>query len=68
VRAPRSKLRVLGKECARSAALDPNERMAPKFRLKPKRSARGRSVNVTFTATAAGLGTERDTARVKVRR
>jgi plastocyanin/regulation of enolase protein 1 (concanavalin A-like superfamily) len=68
VRAPRSKLRVVGKECVRSGALDPGERMAPRFRLKPKRSARGKSVKATFTATAAGLGTERDTATVKVRR
>jgi hypothetical protein len=68
VRAPKSKLRVVGKECVRSGALDPGERMTPRFRLKPQRSARGKSVNVTFTATAAGLGTERDRTTVSVRR
>jgi plastocyanin/glucose/arabinose dehydrogenase len=68
VKAPKSKLRVVGKECVRSGTLDPGERMTPRFRLKPKRSARGDSVRVTFTATAAGLGMERDTATVKVKR
>jgi plastocyanin len=68
VKAPKSKLRVVGKECVRSGVLDPGERMTPRFRLKPKRSARGKSVRVTFTATAAGLGMERDTATVKVKR
>jgi PKD repeat protein/glucose/arabinose dehydrogenase len=68
VKAPKSKLKVVGKACVTRNGLAPGARMTPKFKLKPKRSARGKSVRVTFTATAAGLGTGRDTATVKVKR
>jgi hypothetical protein len=42
--------------------------MSPKFKLKPKRSARGKQVDVTFVATSPGLPMERFQATVKVKR
>jgi glucose/arabinose dehydrogenase len=66
--APRAKLRVVGKDCVGRASLGPSARIAPRFELRPKRSARGKRVRVTFTASAAGLGAERTTATVKVKR
>ncbi len=68
VKAPPSKLRIMTKDCTTKSGLAAGARMAPKYRLKPKRSARGKTVTVTFTVSAAGLGTERATATVKVKR
>jgi hypothetical protein len=68
VRAPKARVRVMGKACVARGGLAAGESMAPRFALKPKRSARGKRVNVTFTATAAGLVPLRAQATLKVRR
>jgi cytochrome c len=67
-RAPKSKLRLVGRSCTGKGGLAPGASMSPTFRLRPRRSARGNQVRVTFTATAAGLGVERAQAMVKVKR
>ena len=67
-RAPASKLRLVGKACTTRGGLAPGARMAPAFKLRPKRSARGKQVDVTFVATSPGLPMERSQATVKVKR
>jgi hypothetical protein len=42
--------------------------MNSRFTVKPKRSARGDKVKLTFTATADGLGKEKATATLRVKR
>jgi plastocyanin len=68
VKAPERKVRVVGEDCATDDTLAADEELAQRFELKPKRSARGDKVKVTFTAVAAGLPTEKETATLKVKR
>jgi PKD repeat protein/glucose/arabinose dehydrogenase len=68
VKAPEQKVNVVGQECVSADSLPAGERMSPKFNLKPKRSARGDKVKITFTAKAAGVEKEKDEATLKVRR
>ncbi len=65
-RAPKGKARVVGKACATAASLAAGAKVAPKFKIKPTRKARGKRVRVTFTATAQGLPTIRTNAVLKV--
>jgi glucose/arabinose dehydrogenase len=68
VRAPRARVRVMGKACVGRDDLVAGESLAPRFTLKPKRSARGKRFEVAFTATSPGVAIARDTATLKVRR
>jgi len=67
VRAPRRLARVKGKRCVTEEALDPDAEMDPRFKIVPTRKARGKKMDVTFTATADGLETEEATATLAVR-
>jgi hypothetical protein len=67
-KAPKKKVKIVGRRCATADELAADERMAPKFKLRPTRKARGRKVTIKFTATAAGLPVERAQATLKVRR
>jgi hypothetical protein len=58
---------VTGERCVTEESLDPDAEVEPKFKLVPTRKARGRKVDVTFTATAAGLDAEEATATLAVR-
>jgi plastocyanin len=68
VKAPSRKVRVVGPDCETADTLAPDEELDSRFELKPKRSARGDKVKITFTATAAGLSKEKETATLKVKR
>jgi cytochrome c len=66
VRAPDSKVRVRGKECVGATQLAPADRLAEQFELVPRRRALGKRIEIRFTASAAGLPTERATATLKM--
>jgi glucose/arabinose dehydrogenase len=68
VDAPKSKLRVVGKPCVSRGALDAGDRAQARFKVKPKRSARGDRVRLRFRATSAPDLTARAKASLKVRR
>jgi PKD repeat protein/glucose/arabinose dehydrogenase/type 1 glutamine amidotransferase len=68
VKAPKRKVRVVGDECETVETLGADEELDSRFQLKPKRSARGDKVEITFTAVADGLSKERATATLKVKR
>jgi hypothetical protein len=67
-KAPEGKVNILGQACAARANLGPGGTFEPKFKLKPKRRARGERVEVKFTATSRGTPTERATATLRVKR
>jgi PKD repeat protein len=67
VKAP-NKVKVVGDECETADSLAADDSMNSRFTVKPKRSARGDKVKITFTAKAAGLDKEKAEATLKVRR
>jgi hypothetical protein len=66
-KAPAKKAKIVGKACASATTLEPEGSFAPKFTLKPKRSARGKRVKVTFKATSPDAETAKATAVLKVK-
>jgi glucose/arabinose dehydrogenase len=69
VEAPKSKVRIVaGKACVNRGALDAGGRAQARFKLKPKRSARGDRIQLRFRATSAPDLTARAEASLKVRR
>jgi hypothetical protein len=67
VRAPKRKVKVVGRACRRSGALGPGEGASARFKLKPTRRA-GRKVTLSFSAVAAGGATDRVAAKLKIKR
>jgi hypothetical protein len=61
-------VKVVGNDCRTAETLAADDELASRFELKPKRSARGDKVKITFTAVAAGLAKEKETATLKVKR
>ena len=68
VNAPKAKVRIAGKACFNRGALEPASRAQAKFKVKPKRSARGKRVELRFSASSPPVAAERATATLKVRR
>jgi plastocyanin len=67
LRAPKRKVKVVGRTCRRAGALDPGEGAAARFKVKPKRRARG-TVRLQFRATAAGPAGAAASATLKIKR
>jgi uncharacterized repeat protein (TIGR01451 family) len=63
-----NKVKVVGRDCVSEETLAAGDRMTSRFDVKPKRSARGDKVKITFTAEAAGIDKEKTEATLKVRR
>jgi BNR repeat-containing family member/F5/8 type C domain len=68
VAAPKRKVRVLGAPCRAAPSLAAGASMTATFTLKPRRSARGRTLGLTFVATASNAPRRTTTATLKVRR
>jgi Trehalose utilisation/Glucose / Sorbosone dehydrogenase len=68
VKAPKRKVRILGKECRAKSSLDAGESLDQAFRLKPKRRAAGDRINVRFITTAANADRATETATLKVQK
>jgi alpha-glucuronidase len=66
-KAPKRLVELKGKECAASSSLEPDADMAPEFTFKPTRKARGKKVEITFTATSSNAEDAVDTATLKVK-
>jgi hypothetical protein len=67
VKAPKRKVRVVGKQCRAKKSLEEGALLDAAFRLKPKRRAAGDRVNVRFIVTAANADRATDTATLKVK-
>jgi plastocyanin len=68
VTAKKRLVKVKGERCATVESLEADGEMEPKFKLVPTRKARGKKVEVTFTATAMDVNPEMETATLKVKR
>jgi plastocyanin len=66
--APTRLVAITSKPCQTYASLGIGASRAPRFTIKPKRRARGKSVRISFTATAANAPRETATAILRVRR
>ncbi len=67
-KAPRKRALVRGNSCLTRPSLAAGAAFAAKFKLVPKRSARGKRVTVSFTASASGASVARATATLSVKR
>jgi plastocyanin len=68
VKAPKKKVKVVGKTCAAPASLAADDSIAPKFKLKPKRKAAGKKLTIAFTAKSPDAENVKTTATLKVKR
>jgi hypothetical protein len=68
VAAPKRRVSVLGAPCRGVPSLAADASMTGAFTLKPRRSARGRTLRLTFVATASNAPRRTTTATLKVRR
>ena len=68
VKAPRKRVKVMGKACRRAGSLVPDRSTRARFTVKPKRSARGKRVKIRFTANGPGMNKSAATATLKVKR
>lgn len=68
VKVPKGKARVVGAACATRDAIVAGESVSKQFTLALRKSARGKAVKVTLTASAPEAGTDRATLRLKVKR
>jgi glucose/arabinose dehydrogenase/plastocyanin/regulation of enolase protein 1 (concanavalin A-like superfamily) len=66
-KAPRRLVELKGKECAATSSLEPDADIAPEFTFKPTRKARGKKVEITFTASASNAEDAVETATLKVK-
>jgi plastocyanin len=66
-KAPKRLVEVKGKECATASSLEPDADMAPEFTFKPTNKARGKKVEITFTANSSNADPAMATAELKVR-
>jgi uncharacterized repeat protein (TIGR01451 family) len=67
-RVPARLAAIRSQPCVTYASLGIGATRSPRFTIKPKRKARGKSVRITFTATAANAPRETATATLRVRR
>ena len=62
------KAKVIGPACRTAGTLGPDESGAARYKLKPKRSARGKTLRLAFTAASPDAPAATARARLKVRR
>jgi plastocyanin/type 1 glutamine amidotransferase/regulation of enolase protein 1 (concanavalin A-like superfamily) len=67
-KAPKRLVELKGKQCAAASSLEPDADMAPEFTFKPTKKARGKKVEITFTATSPDAETVTQTAKLKVKK
>ena len=68
VKAPKSKVRILGNDCRETPTLGKGRSVDAAFKLKPKRSAAGDRIRLRFVATADNAGRASETATLKVKK
>jgi hypothetical protein len=68
VMAPKGRVRVVGASCRQAASLAVGGSAAATFTLRPKRSARGRALRLSFVGTASNAAKRTATATLKVKR
>ncbi len=66
VRAPKRKVKVVGKACRGAGTLAAGDDASARFKVKPTRRS-GRKVTLSFSA-AAGVATDRVAAKLKIKR
>jgi hypothetical protein len=67
-KAPKRLVKIEGNDCRGLGSLAPDASEQEKFTLKPTRSARGKKIDIKFTATAENAPKATATARLKVKK